>query len=111
MVGNGNDNTSRSNAMTILKNGRTGIGTSSPAGRLHAILVVQVFLTGGGPLNTASVQTNIDPGEQHTFVTGTKIITLNPGTYTIDTPIRNDNLSGPTLTVTSGKLSVIVIQE
>jgi len=80
-------------------------------GGSHAILVVQVFLTGGGPLNTASVQTNIDPGEQHTFVTGTKIITLNPGTYTIDTPIRNDNLSGPTLTVTSGKLSVIVIQE
>jgi hypothetical protein len=34
-VGNGPDNTTRSNAMVILKNGNVGIGTSNAATRLH----------------------------------------------------------------------------
>ncbi|MEO6405795.1 MAG: tail fiber domain-containing protein [Ferruginibacter sp.] len=35
IVGNGVDNTTRSNAMVILKNGNTGMGTNAPVGRLH----------------------------------------------------------------------------
>ncbi|MEO7265124.1 MAG: tail fiber protein [Ferruginibacter sp.] len=34
IIGNGDDPSIRSNAMTVLKNGRTGIGTSSPAALL-----------------------------------------------------------------------------
>ncbi len=37
IIGNGNGNTTRSNAMTVLKNGNTGIGTSSPTGTLDVI--------------------------------------------------------------------------
>jgi len=55
MVGNGNDNTSRSNAMTILKNGRTGIGTSSPSGRLHVADSSVVFsATGDIPVSAGN---------------------------------------------------------
>lgn len=35
IVGNGDNNTTRSNAITVLKNGNTGIGTSAPGARLH----------------------------------------------------------------------------
>lgn len=35
VIGNGSDNNIRSNAMTVLKNGRTGIGTASPSHTLH----------------------------------------------------------------------------
>lgn len=35
MVGNGDNNATRSNAITVLKNGNTGIGTSAPGTRLH----------------------------------------------------------------------------
>ena len=35
IIGNGDDETIRSNAMTVFKDGRTGIGTSSPAALLH----------------------------------------------------------------------------
>ncbi len=34
-IGNGTDTSNRSNAITILKNGNTGIGTSDPQERLH----------------------------------------------------------------------------
>ena len=35
MVGNGNNNADRRNAMVVLKNGNTGIGTSAPSTTLH----------------------------------------------------------------------------
>ncbi|MGB0368708.1 MAG: hypothetical protein ACPGD8_04840 [Flavobacteriales bacterium] len=35
VVGNGNNESNRSNALTILKNGNTGIGTSTPTAKLH----------------------------------------------------------------------------
>lgn len=35
IIGNGNSNNNRSNAMVVLKNGNTGIGTNSPQARLH----------------------------------------------------------------------------
>ena len=37
VIGNGQNANARSNAMTILKNGRTGIGTASPANTLHLV--------------------------------------------------------------------------
>jgi hypothetical protein len=35
IIGNGSSNTSRKNAMTVLKNGNVGIGVSSPSAKLH----------------------------------------------------------------------------
>lgn len=35
IIGNGDNNANRSNALTVLKNGRIGIGTIAPAARLH----------------------------------------------------------------------------
>ncbi|MCO5252181.1 MAG: tail fiber domain-containing protein [Candidatus Kapabacteria bacterium] len=35
VIGNGSSTTSRSNALTVLKNGKTGIGTASPSELLH----------------------------------------------------------------------------
>lgn len=37
-IGNGVDNASRSNALTILKNGRLGVGTSTPVSAIHLML-------------------------------------------------------------------------
>jgi hypothetical protein len=37
IVGNGGNNATRSNALTVLKNGNTGIGTSAPGARLHVV--------------------------------------------------------------------------
>ncbi|HET6994091.1 MAG TPA: hypothetical protein VFI06_03865 [Chitinophagaceae bacterium] len=85
--------------------------TCVACGGSTASMTVQVYLSSGGPLNTANTRGNIDPGETKTFVTGTKIITLNPGTYTIDVPVSNSNLSGPTLSVAFSRLNIIVIQE
>lgn len=35
IIGNGTDAVTRSNAMTVLKNGNTGLGTNTPSARLH----------------------------------------------------------------------------
>ena len=37
MIGNGTSDANRSNAMTVLKNGNTGIGISNPVARLHVV--------------------------------------------------------------------------
>jgi hypothetical protein len=42
-IGNGTSNSIRSNAITVLQNGNTGIGTVSPAARLHVIDSSVVF--------------------------------------------------------------------
>jgi len=46
-IGNGTSGTIRSNAITVLKNGKTGIGTSSPAARLHVADSSVVFTATG----------------------------------------------------------------
>jgi hypothetical protein len=37
IIGNGTDESNRSNAMTVLKNGNVGIGTSTPEAKLHSL--------------------------------------------------------------------------
>ena len=49
MIGNGSSNTDRKNAMIVLKNGNTGIGTSAPSARLHVTDSAVVF-TGSATL-------------------------------------------------------------
>lgn len=41
-IGNGTSNTARSNAVTVLKNGRVGIGTAYPSSDLHVIGTVRI---------------------------------------------------------------------
>jgi hypothetical protein len=50
LIGNGADNNNRNNAVTILKNAKTGINTSSPAAMLH---VVRNAPTGGSFISSA----------------------------------------------------------
>ncbi len=52
IIGNGNFSV-RSNAMTVLKSGNTGIGTSSPMARLHVVDSSVVFSGAGGALFSA----------------------------------------------------------
>ncbi len=47
-IGNGNDASSRSNAMTVLKNGNTGIGVTAPLARLHVTDSSVLFSATGG---------------------------------------------------------------
>ena len=47
IVGNGDGNTSRRNAVTVLKNGNTGIGTSAPLSRLHVTDSAVLFSAAG----------------------------------------------------------------
>jgi len=49
VIGNGTDSTARRNAVTVLKNGRVGIGTATPAARLH-VLDSSVVFTGPATL-------------------------------------------------------------
>lgn len=43
IIGNGTNNTSRSNAITILKNGKTGINTATPLAGLHIVAIDNSF--------------------------------------------------------------------
>jgi hypothetical protein len=49
IIGNGDNHTTRSNAMVALKNGNIGIGTNTPAARLH-VNDSSVVFTGPAPL-------------------------------------------------------------
>jgi hypothetical protein len=55
IIGNGSASNSRSNAMTVLKNGNVGIGISSPAYPLH---VVHNINSGGGFDNGLVIEAN-----------------------------------------------------
>jgi len=61
IIGNGASNISRSNALTILKNGNTGLGTSAPVFRLQ---VTNNTAAGGGYAQGILIEnTNADVGE------------------------------------------------
>ncbi len=53
-IGNGSTASSQSNAMVILKNGNTGIGSDSPTSKLQVVGLSVV------PFNTSDIQTNAD---------------------------------------------------
>jgi hypothetical protein len=57
IVGNGDNSSNRSNALTILKNGNTGIGTTSPKSLLH-IRQGTAGVAGTLPYGPLSVETN-----------------------------------------------------
>lgn len=52
MIGNGLNQNARSNAITVLKNGNTGIGKTDPAAKLH--------INGSGPLNQLILENNTE---------------------------------------------------
>jgi hypothetical protein len=58
-IGNGTADNARSNAITVLQNGNTGIGTINPAARLHVVDSSVVFFANGNipatPGNTPAV--------------------------------------------------------
>jgi hypothetical protein len=55
IIGNGANNTARSNAMTVLNNGNTGIGTSAPLARLHVTDSAVLFSASGNIPVTAGL--------------------------------------------------------
>ena len=80
-------------------------------GGSYSRLIVQVNFPGGSAQDGGTSESNIGSGERHTFVTGDKIWTLNPGAYTINTVFRNENISGPSVTGIYGRLIIIIITE
>ncbi|HOY30936.1 MAG TPA: hypothetical protein PKW80_03565 [Bacteroidales bacterium] len=70
VIGNGTDYSARSNAMTVLKNGKVGIGTSNPAALLHA----SDTGTGGGNVLFDGVLKLSNPGEPPVSGAGTRMM-------------------------------------
>ena len=88
--------------------------TSNPCfacGGSYARLIVQVNYPGGSAQDGGTAESNIASGERQTFVTGNMIRTLDPGNYTINTILTNENLSGPTITGIYGRLDIIIIPQ
>jgi hypothetical protein len=94
-----------SSSVQLLSNSCFGCGGST------ARVLVQVNFPGGSAQDGGTMRSDMGSGETKTFVTGTKIFTLNPGTYIINTIAENNNLSGPSLTASFGRLDIIVIQQ
>jgi hypothetical protein len=73
-IGNGADETHRANAMTVLKNGSVGIGTTSPAGALDVSSTTQGFLP---PRMTTSQQLAISSPPEGVLVYNTSTHKMN----------------------------------
>jgi hypothetical protein len=94
-----------SSSMEIISNPCFACGGSD------ARMVIQVNYPGGSAQDGGTAESNIASGERHTLVTGDKIKTLDPGSYTIHAILTNENLSGPTITGSFGRLIIIIIPE
>ncbi|MDD3875744.1 MAG: tail fiber domain-containing protein [Bacteroidales bacterium] len=70
VVGNGTSGSARSNALTILKNGKTGIGTFAPMALLH----VNDSATGGGNVLFTGNFKSSSPGSPPISGTGTRMM-------------------------------------
>jgi hypothetical protein len=70
VIGNGLSTNSRSNALVILKNGNTGIGTSSPAALLH----INGTGTGGGNVVFVGSNKLSNPGNPPVSGSGTRMM-------------------------------------
>ncbi len=64
MIGNGTADDSRSNAMLVLKNGNTGIGTNAPTARLHVADSSVLFSAVGFPPGTPGNPPVSGPGRR-----------------------------------------------
>jgi hypothetical protein len=64
IIGNGSDISTRSNAVTVLKNGRTGIGTSLPLARLHVTDSSVLFSSPGYPVGAGNPPPLQGPGRR-----------------------------------------------
>ncbi len=80
-------------------------------GGSNASYGVQVNFPGGTLQDGGSADGDIGFGVSKDCVTGMKIWTLDPGTYVINVYLRNENLSGPSITAAYGRLDIIIIQE
>jgi hypothetical protein len=63
VIGNGPDSTSRSDAMVVLKNGNVGIGTSTPARRLHVRDVIRLHPRPDPPADPVAGDMYIDSND------------------------------------------------
>ncbi len=70
VIGNGTGNSSRSNAITVLKNGNTGMGTSTPSALLHT----HGTATGGGNVLHEGEFKSTDPGNPPASFSGTRMM-------------------------------------
>jgi len=73
-IGNGTSSTDRSNAMTVLKNGNVGIGTTNPSSPLHVVSEIKIgtaeTLEDGGNFELA-VMANLRPQSNNQYDLGT----------------------------------------
>jgi hypothetical protein len=74
-------------------------------------VATQFYNSGGGPLKDASVEANLGFGERHTMVTGNKIVTVDPGSYILNTVLVNGNISGPSIIGSYGRTDVVIIAQ
>lgn len=92
VVGNGMDNTTRSNALTVLKNGAVGIGTSAPTQPLH--IVYGDYGAYGG----LRIEDNGGPnGAQLTITPGYNGAAPEAGAVTLDIPNTGNLVVGDNL--------------
>lgn len=63
-IGNGSSEATRSNAVTVLKNGKTGIGTVNPLARLHVADSSVLFSATGFPIGTGNPPPLQGPGRR-----------------------------------------------
>ncbi len=94
-----------SSSINITSNTCFGCGGS------YVSVGAQIIFPGGLTQGAGSANGEIGFGVSKDCVTGMKIWTLNPGTYTINVYLRNENLSGPSITAANGRLDIIIIQE
>jgi Head domain of trimeric autotransporter adhesin/Chaperone of endosialidase len=99
MVGNGNSST-RSNALTVLNDGKVGIGTTAPIAPLHISIANSV----------AENNTN----RYFSYATGSNIISFSPGTYNVgllvdyDIVTKNSFVSAQTATTSDARIKNII---
>ncbi len=102
VIGNGDSDTNRNNAVTVLKNGNMGIGISAPTELLQVAGIIE-STTGGFMFpdattqTTASVDTTLDQ-------TGIESLGFVTGAHTIDTQLWTQ--SGSDLSYTTGNVGI-----
>lgn len=75
VIGNGLSSSARANAMTVLKNGNVGIGTTVPSAKLHVIVdqnLSKVFV-GGITTNGTITENFVVYGDGHVFARDIKV--------------------------------------